>query len=305
MIHIACCIDDKFTFQCGALLKSICENKQSESINFHILTDNIEVFNENILKDIVLQYSQSITIYRVNKEELNNCPIRERDHVSIVTYFRILIPEIIHQSIHKILYLDCDIIVLDDLLELWNTDITNKAVGVVPEAVNHDIRIYNRLEYEMEWGYFNAGVLLINLDYWRKHNLTSEILDYINKNPNKLKFWDQDALNYVLKDKKVNMPLHYNVQDGFYWQDPFFAKKDWKEMYEAAKNPTILHYTGPIKPWYKECTHPKKDLYLKYSKLLHLKNNKIKHIKFRLRIKFLIINILTKTKMISNHSVYR
>ena len=79
---------------------------------------------------------------------------------------------------------------------LWNIDIANNSVGAVPDiTLTYDIRSYNRLDYEMELGYFNSGVLLINLDYWRKNSLSTIILEYINENVEKLKFHDQDALN--------------------------------------------------------------------------------------------------------------
>lgn len=294
MIHIACCIDNNFVPHCGVLIVSICENKGLESIHFHILTDGLDTSNEKSLKDIVERYEQSITLYKIDKNNLKNCPIRKNDHISIATYFRILLPVLIPESVHKILYLDCDIIVLENLDSLWNIDIANNSVGAVPDiTLTYDIRSYNRLDYEMELGYFNSGVLLINLDYWRKNSLSTIILEYINENVEKLKFHDQDALNYVLRETKVDLPLRFNVVGGFYWKEVFIAKKYWKEMYEAAENPVILHYTNSfLKPWYKECTHPKKDLYWKYKSLSPWKNQKMKHVKFILRIKKIIVKLL-------------
>lgn len=305
MINIVFCIDDNFTSHCGVLMTSICENKGNENIHFHILIDTIKMSNEKLLTRIAKKYSQLITYYKVDHQKLENCPIRKDDHVSIAAYFRILIPLIIPDSVDKVLYLDCDIVVLSDLDDFWNTDIKNNAVGVVPDMFSQDIRVFNRLDYEMHLGYFNSGVLLMNLDYWRANNLSIRILDYIDKNPDKLIYWDQDALNYVLRNEKMNMPLRYNVQEGFYWQDPFLAKKYWQEMFKAAENPVILHYTGIIKPWYKECKHPKRDLYLKYLYLSPWHNSKIKHVKFKLRIRFLVRDLLILMGFMSNRSLYR
>lgn len=286
-------------------MTSICENKGDENIHFHILVDTIKLPNEKTLKGIADKYSQLITFHKVDHRKLENCPIRKNDHVSIAAYYRILIPMIIPNSVDKVLYLDCDMVVLSDLDDLWNTDIKDKAVGVVPDMFSQDIRVYNRLDYEMHLGYFNSGVLLMNLNYWRTNNLSIRILDYIDKNPDKLMCWDQDALNYVLRDTKVNLPLRFNVQDGFYWKDPFVAKKYWEDMYEAAKNPVILHYTGIIKPWFKECTHPKKDLYWKYKSLSPWRGQKIGHVKFILRIKNLIVKLLVGLGLMAGRSYYR
>ena len=79
MIHIACCTDDAYTEPCGILMISICENKGNESIHFHILTNTILSSNEKILRDIAKRYGQVISIYKVNENNLKNCPIQKND----------------------------------------------------------------------------------------------------------------------------------------------------------------------------------------------------------------------------------
>ena len=74
--------------------------------------------------------------------------------------------------------------------------------------------IYTRLHYPSSDSYFNSGVLLVNLDYWREEGLMSKALDYISKNGSKLVFYDQDVLNALLHDCKLFLPFRYNVQDG-------------------------------------------------------------------------------------------
>lgn len=303
MIHIACCIDNGFIPYCGILMISICENKGVEPVHFHIVTDGLEAKNEKALKDIAGKYGQEISIYKINKNDLKNCPIRVGDHISIAAYFRILLSQILPADVHKVLYLDCDIIVLKDLDELWNIGIEGDAIGAVLAMSAQNIRHYNRLDYDMKLEYFNSGVLLINLDYWRENDISLKVLKYINKNPEKLLYHDQDALNYVLKENKVNLPLKYNVQDGFYWRDPFIAKSHWEEMYAAAADPVILHYTGRLKPWYKECDHPKKNLYLQYMTLSQWR--KIKHLKGMDRIRFIGRKIIIQLGLKRKNLVYR
>ncbi len=306
MIHIACCIDNAFAEYCGVLMISICENRGKAPIHFHILTNGLETSNENALKDIVKRYGQSLEVYRVDENDLKNCPIRKNDHVSIATYFRILLPVLLPESIHKILYLDCDILVLKELDDLWNIDINCHSAGTVLDEDGHSIRKYNNLEYDMALGYFNAGVMLINLDYWRRNNITREALDYINNNPEKVKLHDQDTLNYILRETKLDLPLRFNVQEGFYWRDPFIARKYWAEMYEAAENPVILHYDGDIKPWHNECRHPKHNLYRQYAALSQVKQwGKIKHVKLKLRLRIVIVRILIRLGLKAEANSFR
>ena len=94
------------------------------------------------------------------------------------------------------------------------------AAGVIPDMSIDDIRIYNRLQYSPSLGYFNAGVLLVNLRYWRENNLSESFFEIINKYPERLRYHDQDVLNIVLKEIKLTLPLKYNVQHGYFLQGP-------------------------------------------------------------------------------------
>lgn len=304
MIHIACCTDDAYAEYCGILMISICENKGETPIHFHILTNVLEASNEQDLRDIAVRYGQAISIYKVNENDVKNCPIRENDRVSIVAYFRILLPVILPESVRKVLYLDCDILVLQALEDLWTMNIECHSAGVVMDQRGGDIRFFNNLEYEMTLGYFNSGVMLFNLDYWRTNNVTSEVLEYINDNPDKLKLWDQDALNYVLRETKLDLPFRYNVQEGFYWRELWIAKRYWAEVYEAVEKPVILHYTL-CKPWFKECTHPNKELYQKYKSLSPWRDKKIRHIKLSSRIRMVIKQLAVSFGLVENQTRYR
>ncbi|GHT96385.1 hypothetical protein FACS1894141_6480 [Spirochaetia bacterium] len=152
-------------------MTSVCENNRDENITFHILTDGISKKNKMQLEHVAYAYNKQILIYSVNKSILKECPVRVGDHVSLATYFRILMPSILPSNLDKILYLDCDIIVRKSLVDLWATDITHNPIGAVYDMTIDDIRNYNRLRYDRALGYFNAGVLLVNLKYWRDNNV--------------------------------------------------------------------------------------------------------------------------------------
>ena len=126
---------------------------------------------------------------------------------------------------------------------------------------------YSRLNYPQSLGYFNAGVLLINIEYWREHNLQDVFWNYMKENIDKLKQHDQDVLNYTCRDCKVNLPFIYNSQDGFGYNRAYFdVKKYAQELPQALTAPVILHFTAN-KPWEKECDHPYKNEFFKYQNL--------------------------------------
>lgn len=271
-MNIACCIDNNYVIQCGVLITSIIENNKNEYINFHIITAGFSVQNEELLNQMG-NSSISITIHTIDSSILKSCPIREADYVSLSTYFRILIPKIL-PNLDKIIYLDCDIIVTGSLKELWDIDISEYAVGAVLDMLTEDIRNYNRLNYSRVHNYFNAGVLLINIQYWIVNNITNTTLDFIIKNPDAVKKHDQDALNKILHNKKLLLPLKFNLQDGFLYEEKILERSYWDELEEAIKYPIIIHYTGSAKPWFKDCVHPYKEEYHKMLNKTIWKNKK-------------------------------
>jgi lipopolysaccharide biosynthesis glycosyltransferase len=161
--------------------------------------------------------------------------------------------------------LDCDIIVRKNIKNLWDYDILDKPMGAVYDMCAEDIHTYNRLCYDRKLGYFNSGVLLINLDYWRDNDISNQLLRYIDQYPERIKWHDQDALNSVLIQDTVRLPLKYNMQDDFYRRKSMVRSEFLEEIKTNLKDPVILHFTGgTCKPWFKGGFHPFKNEYLKY-----------------------------------------
>lgn len=214
-MDIVHCIDDGYVAQCGVTITSVCVNNVNEVILFHILTTDLSASNREVLKKIVDKYRQKIIFYNVDEHLLSKCPVREGDHVSLATYFRILMPDILPKNLNKVLYLDCDLLVCKSIKSLWDTDILNYSLGAVYDGGTDDIRTYNRLKYDSLQGYFNAGVLLVNLAYWREFQISNKLLMFIEQYPERLMFWDQDALNSVLIQTTKILPFKYNMLDAF------------------------------------------------------------------------------------------
>ena len=93
--------------------------------------------------------------------------------------------------------------------------------------------VYERLDYDSKYGYFNAGVLLVNLDYWRTHNMTQAFIEYIEHNFEKLRAHDQDVLNAFFYDKSVHISLAWNVEFIFYYYG-IIKKFDFKASENSA-----------------------------------------------------------------------
>lgn len=270
-MNIALCTDEKYSFPCGVCVTSILENNKECECNIYILTpglkkDTIEKYNL-----LSTTYGQKIEIIKIDNKNFNSLKISDRFPISI--YYRYLLPQLLNRE--KVLYLDCDIIVTGKLTDLWDTDIKDYACGVVEDQKSDDITIQNRLG--LYRNYFNSGVLLMNLNFWRKNNTSTALIDFIYRNPEKCLYPDQDALNYILGDNVMFLEYKYNYQEQMLLpkEEQYLHKDKWSNLLPANETPTIIHYTCKIKPWIKNCVHPLKQEFIKYKNSSPWANNEI------------------------------
>ncbi len=271
-MNIALCTDEKYSFPCGVCITSVLENNKGEVCNIYIMTTGLERDTINKFERLGKIYKQKIKLIILDDKVFEGLKICDRFPKSI--YFRFLLPQLL--KVDKVLYLDCDIIVTNSLRELWETEIEDFACGVVEDQKSDDIRIQNR--FGLYKRYFNSGVLLINLEYWRKEQTADKLVEFINKNPEKCVYPDQDALNYLLHDKVKFLEYKYNYQEFFYLpkEDTFLHKNKWHNLLDEGEIPVIIHYTNYTKPWITSCNHPQKHIFMEYQSISLWKNHKIK-----------------------------
>lgn len=283
---IACATDNKFVQHCSVMLTSLlCNNK---GVEIYILTDGLSDANALLLNEEVVSKKGTLTICNIDSALLERFPlssIGELAHISKATYYRLLLADILPLSINKVIYLDCDIIVDGPIDELWSVDLSDKAIAAVLQigSGNHA----ERLGIPIQYGYFNAGVNVMNLDYCREHNLSEVFLDYIQEHNDNLLYNDQDVLNGVLYDKCVHVMPQWNMTPLMYdWRLRLRGdKRDGKVVNDYSdekknaichrKNPSIIHYASRIKPWDKDCVSPVYKRYYEYArKTLHFNHIK-------------------------------
>lgn len=239
--------DDNFAQHLGVTICSLFENNTGYNFNIYVIDGGISDENKKRLSYLEKKYNFSI-IYLVPDNKLfENVYIS--GHISKATYYRLSIGELLPKSVDKIIYLDCDIVVIGKIIEMWNIDIDNNILGAVTEKGFVD---FAKLGIDSKENYFNAGILLINLKKWRKQEIGRKCFDFIKNDYDKIVLHDQDTLNGVLRGnwKKLDSRFNMMVQDK-----------------KIILNPVIIHYNSWVKPWNYLCNHPQKYLYYKY---LHL-----------------------------------
>lgn len=105
----------------------------------------------------------------------------------------------------------------------------------------------DRLNYPKDNGYFNSGVLLINLEYWRTHNVLNGFIEYMKQHADSIIYADQDILNYVFKENKMILPVKYNLQTVLIWnrtKELYDAEEYKKKVQEALQDCVIVHFSA-------------------------------------------------------------
>lgn len=179
-------------------------------------------------------------------------PIRPTDHLTIETYYRLFLEMAFDETVKRVVYLDADLVVLGDLSKLAAIDLGGKAVGA---AIDIHVRRWGDGGAAL-WGqatddrpYFNAGVLVIDLDAWRTRQVRQRALDFLASNRDRILYWDQDALNVVLADDWTELDPRWNRMTD-YWDHmregtlPFT-----RETIASLRDPFIVHFASPNKPW--------------------------------------------------------
>ena len=185
---------------------------------------------------------------------------------SRAAYLRLALPSVFPEC-EKIIYLDSDILVLDDITELWHTNLKDCICAAVAGKVAPDHP--RRLGLSPESGYFNSGIMIFNPERMKRENAEACFLRIFARHSADIKYPDQDVLNIAFEKRWLKLPLRWNLMTSTYRNPPDPALYSYDETIAALKNPGIAHFTGTHKPWLaaKTMHHPYGTVYRKYAKL--------------------------------------
>ena len=237
-MNIVCATDDNYVPLCGIMLTSLLENNRDSHVDIYILTKGLNLRSRKLFSKLLQKnnYDAEIHICEVNDEIFKYCPVRVGDHISLVAYYRFLIPYILPRLVDKVLYLDCDIMFNRDIHLLYDYDISE-----VEYAASSD----HYGKYLIHPGYINAGVLLFNLKKCRETELFSKARDLIRKK--KLVFADQSAI-IRSTTKRLHLPQRFNDQK-------FLHKHTVVRHFSKRLFYLPYPHTDNIKQWHVEKVH--------------------------------------------------
>lgn len=264
-INVVCNLDDGYSAYCGTMLTSLFENNSNLEIVVYLVTDYISEKNKHLFSQLVEKYKQTIFYIEVDKSFFTGLPYGGKfSNISLATYYRLLIPQVLPKNIGKVLYLDCDIIISGDIRNLWGYNLEGYSIAALEDRPDIAGEAVKRLCYPESDSYFNSGVLLMNLQRLNQNEFTQKALSYMNQYRDRILFHDQDVLNALLHDDKKFFSLEYNMMECFLMKDPIIPMRYKEQLSKVIYRPIIIHYTGAVKPWHVECQHPYKSKYEYY-----------------------------------------
>jgi lipopolysaccharide biosynthesis glycosyltransferase len=259
-INICFCIDEGYVCQLGAVLLSLIESNQQNNVDIYLILNGVaEESKARLAKTI--KNMQKFSMFFFDSQDKSENKLEGIGHISSATFIRFEIPELL-ANLDKVLYLDSDIIVADDLTDLWNVELKDNYVGAVE---NPFFSRYEALSLKPGFGYFNAGVLLMNLKRCREGDICNKAATFFSNNRAACLNFDQCALNAVIQGKWKKVVLRWNLQTNY-----LLRKKELpnlkKEISLAYSSPGIIHYSSSSKPWDFLDPHPKAYVFHKYER---------------------------------------
>jgi len=251
-ILVAFGIDERFACHLAVTITSIIETAPTEHFRFIIIHGGLS--DETQRKVESCAPKQDFVWHQVSDHRLLR--LTGHGYISQATYYRLHLPEVAPADACRLIYLDCDIVVCRSLRDLWESDLNGRAVGAVFDAGLDPIafaRKYNLPERRL--GYFNAGILLLDIARIRKENLFAPIFDFLANCDEEPQHHDQDLLNITFWDNWASLHPMWNVQRKLLLRSSGPCYPEDHDL-PAERRPFILHYTEQWKPWCPGTNHP-------------------------------------------------
>jgi lipopolysaccharide biosynthesis glycosyltransferase len=243
-VHVACCFDQKmelpFLVLASSLKRRLNGDRKVVLHAFH---------SDPIAHDLAYFDRLNSATFELRLRQIENRfhgPVTWPSHLTAATLLRLLLPSVL-KDIDRVVYLDCDLVVLNDIATLYDTDLLGFPLaacldfwltGAPPFAppgwdVGEWHKFLNEVVSLVDWKtYFNAGVLVMDLNRFRNTGLVHAAEEFLERTNYKTPFVDQEALNHVIDGAFVRLDSRWNVLAAL-----------------GHSNPWIIHYAGPNKPW--------------------------------------------------------
>jgi len=239
----------------AAMLRSLIDNfPKDRRLEIHIFQSGIQPDQRRRICEGWPDFCSAQWV-DVDGAEFASLPLWGRMPVS--TYFKLGMADLLPERAGKAIWLDCDMIVLDDIASLWDMDLDDAPLGAVQDTVVPfvsspcGIERYRELGIDSSAEYFNAGLMLVDVGAWRREPVRQKAAAYLRQYHREVTFWDQEALNAVFAGRWKSIDTRWNHNAS----DP---------RINPPASPAIVHFAGGLKPWSYRTRNALRSLYFDY-----------------------------------------
>lgn len=257
MINLALCFDFKYKEMALAVVRSILENTEVSNCSFYLVVDM-----DDAQIRATARYLDSLSVKYLIKtvDQKLFQGLTTKGHITRAAFMRLELARIF-PNLEKVLYLDSDLIFIKDVRDIWETDIEGKPLAAVRNAGKSATQ---RLGLTPSHVYFNSGVMIMDLEYYRRENVRERAYKWLQDNNDSRAFHDQDALNVIYQDKVFELPYRFNMQAFLYRFFFSFADEERARIVQEESEKVVVHFSSGRKPWHRGDLHPHRELFMKY-----------------------------------------
>lgn len=245
-IHVCFSINDDYAPYCGVAIQSMLMNAAPEdSLVIHILHKTLSAENIEKLRAVTSGHNRDIRFAQLKDSDFKGFPLPPYSHFTLETYFRIAISRLFPDT-DRMIYLDCDILVLDSLSELYHTDMRGKPLAMIKDNHGTD---------------YNGGVMLIDCAKWRRDATENMLCQYMHDHT--IVHVDQELINKAMPGEILPLDGKWNVQLSveLFDEDGIAQAMQGRTIY-------ILHMLGYLKPWHGVRNDRMTEMFFQYAKFV-------------------------------------
>ncbi len=280
-VVVVCACDDHYAMPLTVMLHSAARHLAPDSrLLVYFIDGGLSESSWMAIRESLIDLP--IDVYSIQPDYSLVEHLHTSHHVTPAAYLRLLTAEMLPAHVDKAIYLDSDLLIRDDLTQLWDLPLDEHYCLAVPDiacpfidartgchnfrhagpylAAWQPVPNYRELGMDPLAEYFNSGVMVLNLDLWREDQVAAQMLDCLEQNEQHIWCWDQYALNVVFHGRWGRLPVRWN--QGAHCLDypsPMYSPVDRQEYEEMLDDPGIVHFTTEFKPWHFHWTHLRGD----------------------------------------------
>lgn len=260
--YIVLVADEGYVQHAGVMLTSLFEHNSDKDFRVYLLTDGISEMSQDRLTTLCRHYGGELRVCLCSEDGLEELPVGQW---STMMYYKLFMPVMLPREAERCLFLDVDMVVNDDIEPLYHFDLQGRVLAAA-EDMPDCVHIKPRIGLEQTDLYVNSGVMVCDLVRWREMEAVQPIFAFVRSVADRI-VNEQDVIALYFRGRIGVLPIRWNMVTFYFNRVPKIFPKYLPELAEAKRNPGIVHFCAPIKPWFCDSQHPYRSLYRHYLRL--------------------------------------